>query len=121
MKAYEGMIYSSPHFTRTPTSPNAAPPSYRPQEFKLDLLEVKETFPPKKGKVMWRELSRKIGHKIITTLLIWLQPPKTAFDDYMDYRMNRVHRGAMVRSILNQVELDPKPTRYRPLPITSIK
>ena len=49
------------------------------------------------------------------------QPPKTAFDDYMDYRMNRVHRGAMVRSILNQVELDPKPTRYRPLPITSIK
>ena len=52
---------------------------------------------------------------------ILLQPPKTAFDDYMDYRMNRVHRGAMVRSILNQVELDPKPTRYRPLPITSIK
>ena len=52
---------------------------------------------------------------------ILLQPPKTAFDDYMDYRMNRVHRGAMVRSILNHVELDPKPTRYRPLPITSIK
>ena len=52
---------------------------------------------------------------------VFFQPPKTAFDDYMDYRMNRVHRGAMVRSILNQVELDPKPTRYRPLPITSIK
>ena len=114
------MIYSSLHFTRTPPPPNAVL-LIGPKEFKLDLLEVKETFPPKKGKVMWRELSRKIGHKIITTLLIWLQPPKTAFDDYMDYRMNRVHRGAMVRSILNQVELDPKPTRYRPLPITSIK
>ena len=49
------------------------------------------------------------------------QPTKTAFGNHMDYRMNRVHRGAMVRSILNQVELDPKPTRYRPLPITSIK
>ena len=48
------------------------------------------------------------------------QPPGNAFDDYMDYRLNRVHRAAMVRSILNSVELDPKPTRFRPLPITSI-
>ena len=49
------------------------------------------------------------------------QPTKTAFGDYMDYRMNRVHCGAMVRGILNQAELDPKPSRYLPLPITSFK
>ena len=90
----------------------------------MDLLEVKETFPEEgeRGeRVIGREFEGEFVKSLRPPVAFSLQPPKTAFDDYMDYRMNRVHRGAMVRSILNQVELDPKPTRYRPLPITSIK
>ena len=92
----------------------------------MDLLEVKETFPEEREregeeKSNWARIRGRVCQITLPSRCVFFQPPKTAFDDYMDYRMNRVHRGAMVRSILNQVELDPKPTRYRPLPITSIK
>ena len=47
----------------------------------------------------------------------------SVFDDYIDYRLNRKHRGALARSILNQMDLDApydyeaaKVSKYPPLP-----
>lgn len=70
------------------------------------------------------EVGRDISHDTLSCELRAKQPVylqyTSPFDDYIDYRLNRKHRGAAVRSVLNQMDLEPRHTKYPPLPITSM-